>query len=325
MKSTASSEGCKPAVARTDFDPAYTFNDGDLVLRSVDGTNFRVHSIILKLGSSVFRDMLDIPTGAPNTAERTKRELAKGPIIASEPASVLRILLDILYPGARHVFNVDVIDSPDLLNSLVLAARKYDMVSVIEGICAFIVTRDAISHFHPVKLYGIAWNLGCAFEAIFLSAETLRYNLNTPEVFTFLKETNTKGVVKLQILHRRRKVLLLNALHEMSGEPPYASDVCDVVVPDHSSNTKVNFAASYCTDPSTFYDALSKSRLAWMTLKYEISKSMDEQSDGSPLTEFGGEFYAKSRFADIEHLVGLDVLSKEIARLLDMLPRHIEI
>lgn len=324
MKSTTSSEGSKPAVALAGFDPSYTFNDGDLVLRSADGVNFRVHSLILKLASSVFRDMLDIPANAPHAAEKSKRELSKGPILATEPACVLRILLNILYPGAPQILDIDIIDSPDLLRSLARAARKYDMPSVNEALCACIVSRDIIAKFHPVELYGVAWNMRFMREAMLLSTETLRCNLNAPEMFPILKMIDTEGVVKLQILHRRRKVLMLNALHGMTGELAFATDASDVESPGPAPVAGVTFTF---TTPDCWSDPTNvlKKKLAWMTFKFEVMRTMDEQPAGSPLTQFGGDFYSDSRFSDAEGLVKMEELTKEMARILGALPRQIEI
>ena len=42
------------------FHDRYNFDDGDLILLTSDNVKFRVHSVVLKAGSGVFRDMLEL-------------------------------------------------------------------------------------------------------------------------------------------------------------------------------------------------------------------------------------------------------------------------
>lgn len=68
-----------------------TFSDGDVVLKSCGGKEFRVHSVILREASTVFRDMLKLPgAGSQDHA----------PILMAESGDVLDDLLRWLYPIA---------------------------------------------------------------------------------------------------------------------------------------------------------------------------------------------------------------------------------
>jgi len=304
-------EKSKVTTTHTDIDSTFAYDDADLVLQSSDGVSFHVHSLILKLSSSVFRDMLDIPQANDKAPQAS--------VSLSEPANVVSALLDIIYP-VRHSVDDGAIDSLELLNSLVLAAAKYDVPVVNQAMRAFVLAhaRSTLSKFHPVEIYGLAWNSGFADEAKTLSNETLRYNLNTPEIFQYLKKIDSTGVVKLQILHRRRKVIMLNALNSMTNEPPFALDFSDVdkALPITNNPQGLNFSSKY----HSIYDGEKKH--AWMVFKYEVVKSMEDQPDGLKIRQ---DFILDKRFSDIKDLVDLRVLEKEMARILDSLPTEIDI
>ena len=61
----------------------------DLILKSCDDIKFHVHTLILSLSSSVFKDMFDMPHTTST----------KEPVELSESGQVLLLLLDIIYPG----------------------------------------------------------------------------------------------------------------------------------------------------------------------------------------------------------------------------------
>ncbi|KLO06532.1 hypothetical protein SCHPADRAFT_687700 [Schizopora paradoxa] len=315
-------------IASTKWDKSFAFDDGDLVLQSTDSINFRVHSVILKLSSSVFRDMLAIPQASSSEPKSTSTD---EPIVLAECANVVRILLNIIYP-VQHTIDEEAIETLELLNSSITAAIKYDMPAVIQALRAFIraQTRSTQPKFHPVALYGSAWNFGFGEEAKALSAKTLSYNLDTPEIYGYLKKVDSEGMLKLLILHRRRKLLMLNALNSMTDDPPFAPDVSDVNGPvnvphlpgeDHCLKLNGN-VMSLSPRPA---DYKSDAKHAWMNFKYELSKWMEERPDGQEFTKIGCDFVFDHRFSDVKYLVDLRVLQKEIARIVEKLPTEIDI
>lgn len=60
---------------------------------------------------------------------------------------------------------------------------------------------------------------------------------------------------------------------------------------------------------------------AWLTFKYEVSRTMEERPDGYVFTQVGGDF-----FADIRHscLTNFD-LAKEMVGISERLPKEIEV
>ncbi|EUC62791.1 BTB/POZ domain protein [Rhizoctonia solani AG-3 Rhs1AP] len=85
---------------------------GDMTLRSTDGFDFSVHSVLLSLASPVFSDLL--LTG-------NKREA----ICFSEKAKVLALMLKFIYPRPAPI-----ISSVDLFDNALRVANKYQLESM---------------------------------------------------------------------------------------------------------------------------------------------------------------------------------------------------
>ncbi|KAL5634367.1 hypothetical protein ACGC1H_002433 [Rhizoctonia solani] len=85
---------------------------GDITLRSTDGVDFSVHSVLLSLASPVFSDLLQ--TGNNREAIRF-----------SEQAKVLALMLKFIYPRPAPI-----ISSLDLFDNALRVANKYQLESM---------------------------------------------------------------------------------------------------------------------------------------------------------------------------------------------------
>ena len=104
--------------------PPFDNPAADIILRSSDGVNFHVHSIILAEASPVFADMLSIPQPA-NTMSRIKSKgVSEGkPIVnLSEESQTLDRLLRLCYPVRDPV-----LDTLSDVYPVLSAAMKYEM------------------------------------------------------------------------------------------------------------------------------------------------------------------------------------------------------
>ncbi|KAK7008404.1 hypothetical protein R3P38DRAFT_3022772 [Favolaschia claudopus] len=103
--------------------PSEPFNNvsqADIILRSCDGFDFHVHSVVLSYASPFFRAMFSLPP-----AEIDKSH----PIIPiSEPARLIDRFLRIWYPGAEMLADFD--DFNELQSLIELTLSKYDIQSV---------------------------------------------------------------------------------------------------------------------------------------------------------------------------------------------------
>jgi hypothetical protein len=94
--------------------------DADIILRSSDQVNFRIHKSVLAMSSPFFADLLSLP-------QPPDGELVDGlPVVQlSEDAGLLGILVSLLYP-ISHVPP----SSYEGVFALLAACQKYDMVSI---------------------------------------------------------------------------------------------------------------------------------------------------------------------------------------------------
>ena len=89
MKEESNSENSDPPLEPLCLD----IPDADIILRSSDQVNFRVHKSLLALSSSFFKAMLSLP-------QPPDREVVDGlPVVSlSEDAGLLNSLVSLLYP-----------------------------------------------------------------------------------------------------------------------------------------------------------------------------------------------------------------------------------
>lgn len=145
---------------------SYSFDaeDADLILRSADCEEFRVHRCILSIASPVFRDMFAFPQ-PPDLAHELPR------VDLSEMATTLDTLLRYIYP----------IPSPRLedfatLGNALVSAEKYGA----EGVISRLRTILASSHFldlDPLRVYAIACRWSFLEEAKLASTHTVYADL----------------------------------------------------------------------------------------------------------------------------------------------------
>ncbi|KAH8111708.1 hypothetical protein DFH11DRAFT_1707252, partial [Phellopilus nigrolimitatus] len=198
---TGSSASRSPSPLEKDtvslrFHDKFSYGDGDIVLASVDGIHFRVHAFLLKIASSVFRQMLEIP-----------RELSEGsddPIGLSEESSVIAFLLNTIYPAET----LPIPTKFPFVWSVADAADKYDMPRVLDVLRIKVACSDYFLG-RPLKLYGLA----CRYkwdEVIALATKrTLKFNISNPAYMADLEGLSARDLCALLSLRWKRKRSLL--------------------------------------------------------------------------------------------------------------------
>jgi hypothetical protein len=150
--------------------------DADIIVRSSDRFNFRVHKSVLAMSSPFFKDLLSLP-------QPPDGETVVGlPVVAlPEDAGLLKSLISLLYP-----ISPVIPDSYQKVFALLAVCQKYEMESVQS------VIRSAIYHGKfpaPVqaesfRAYAIASGLGLVPEA----EDAARLTLGQPMTFESLGE-----------------------------------------------------------------------------------------------------------------------------------------
>ncbi|KAG8900948.1 hypothetical protein FRC01_009990, partial [Tulasnella sp. 417] len=181
-------------------------SDGDCIIKASDGVKYKVYRAILRLASSVWKDMFDMPQpypiGAANSAEAQDLPF----IELSEPSTTLLPLFRLLYPISK-----DQIPTFDLALVLVLTYDKYDIdVGTLVPYLADLLSEPSFQK-HPLEAYGLAWRLkkGPVVEAA--SRYLHRVDLEK-------KETKDK------LLHHSGDFGSLLALHELRYRRELALD-----------------------------------------------------------------------------------------------------
>ncbi|THH08558.1 hypothetical protein EW145_g2630 [Phellinidium pouzarii] len=155
------------------FHPAYCDTpDAVLVLSASNGILFRVHSLVLKLASNVFKTMLDLP--------RVSTEREDDLILLSEGPETLQTLLDIIHPNQSLSGTLDGIKIPlTLVDSLWVAVVKYEIPGAMPAVRSLIQSPSLDCY--PIEAYGLACHHGWREEATAISTRTLQYDLRSSE------------------------------------------------------------------------------------------------------------------------------------------------
>jgi len=277
------------AVAEEECHSSFNSDHADLVLQSKDGIKFRVHSQILRIASPVFNDMLSI--------ERDRSETSSSPIHLEESALVLETMLDTMYP--QHYIPSTATLSAQLIYDVGIAARKYDIDTVSSTMQNCLYARQVMGSLSPLHKFGVARRLGWDDVAQWASTDTLGMDLSTRASQAALATLDTASVLALHALHRRRKVILINALLSVCNELPFSSDVDESA--DALQFHEISTASSYVHRSDC--EALTQLRglSAWSKLKFAVVAEMERCPLGSrflvddffDIVEFSGLWSAK--------------------------------
>jgi hypothetical protein len=150
--------------------------DADIIVRSSDQANFRIHKSVLAMSSPFFKDLLSLP-------QPPDAEIVDGlPVVAlPEDASLLNSLISLFYPTTPVIP-----DSYQKEFALLAVCQKYEMESVQSIIRAAMKSGMFPT---PVKAegfsgYAIASGLGLVPEA----EDAVRLTLGQPMTFESLGE-----------------------------------------------------------------------------------------------------------------------------------------
>ena len=140
----------------------YDFNasDADVILRSSDGKELRVHRLILSLSSPVFQGMFGLPQPS---AEIPSIEIP-------DPSDVLEPFIQYLYP-----LSPPKITDLSMWAALYTIAEKYGAEAVMEPLREMLIPRFLETS--PLRVYALASRWGFAEEARIASRRTLTIDI----------------------------------------------------------------------------------------------------------------------------------------------------
>ena len=143
--------------------------DADVILRSSDGKDLRVHRIILSLTSPVFQGMFNLPQPIESPSQIPT-------IDVPESSDILQPFLQYLYPRSPPKIS-DVAMWADLYT----IAHKYDADVIMDLLRDMLIPR--FLEIAPLRVYALASHWGFEEEAKIASARTLTINIFKDKYF----------------------------------------------------------------------------------------------------------------------------------------------
>ena len=195
--------------------------DADVILRSSDGKDLRVHRIILSLTSPVFQGMFNLPqpTESPSPSQIPT-------IDVPESSDILQPFLQYLYPRSPPKIS-DVAMWADLYT----IAHKYDADVIMDLLRDMLIPR--FLEIAPLRVYALASHWGFEEEAKIASTRTLTF-----DIFKDLPQEDAElmggtACQKLYLLHfnRRERARTLIASHPL---PTSKDPSCKCPPPDYT-------------------------------------------------------------------------------------------
>ncbi|KAF8220736.1 hypothetical protein L208DRAFT_1332090 [Tricholoma matsutake] len=172
--------------------PDFASPDADIVLRSLEGTLFFLHSYILRHTSGLFSMMFTLPQPLHNTSE-----LVEIPIYESDEIAVplLRLLCGL--PHAPW-------QSYDAIERVLFVAEKWDTPGPVAYIRDVLMAPRFLNS-DPLRVYALAKHFGWDNEARIAATLTLKLDLHDEAYRETLNRLSAKELTPLFKLRRARR------------------------------------------------------------------------------------------------------------------------
>ncbi|KAH9018777.1 hypothetical protein EDB83DRAFT_172762 [Lactarius deliciosus] len=189
-------------------------SQADIIVRSSDYVDFRVHKLILATSSPVFKDMFSLSRPSNNEA------VDELPIVQlSEDAELVRALITALYP-----IPFEIPASYDRILALLAAAQKYEMGTVQSSIRAEVSHRklSVLNGAQVFRAYAIASSKGLVPEMDMVA----RLSLDLPMTFEYIgvelrlfEGWALRALVKFRILYIDNLISCFKSFFDTSTGP----------------------------------------------------------------------------------------------------------
>lgn len=252
---------------------------GDITLRSNDGVEFLVHSMILGVASSVFEGLLRVGT---------KKDVVE----LSENAETLSLALRFIYPNKK----APIITNFDTLSLCLQAAQKYDLEGMLETIDDQIATRpipQSLLHKDPLRACELAlqFNLPETRALAMPLAITGKINFSDPsQLEKLVKSHSSITVARLAAIQSTRARMLADILLRFYDAPITPQPVhSDMLYELSCGNCRQWMASSEIRPKAPPSWLLAWADLAYQTLLVTALEGSDELFDWSILENLKGK------------------------------------
>ena len=147
----------------------------DVILRSSDDLDFRVHKLILSENSPIFEGMFALPPPSSFSPSSADAKLDDLPIVpVPEDSQTLSHLLRACYPSKGVWF-------PDLtvLGKVLLTAEKYSMIGIM-SLLAPLLAEHGLADREPMRVYALACRFGLTNVAAVAAKASLKHTFPGP-------------------------------------------------------------------------------------------------------------------------------------------------
>ncbi|KDQ61500.1 hypothetical protein JAAARDRAFT_704813 [Jaapia argillacea MUCL 33604] len=147
--------------------------DADIILRSTDYVDFRVHKGVLSIASPIFGDMFRM-----GREEKKGEEIGGLPVVPmlTEDSKVLDIVLRLCYPVDKPTF-----DKVEDIQRILPAAEKYQMGAALKHLGEKLVSPQFLIP-EPFRVFAVARRYDMENEVRIAAKQTLRHSLPGPDI-----------------------------------------------------------------------------------------------------------------------------------------------
>ena len=181
-------------MSSTTFGAPFDYDDADVILRSSDQVDFRVHRIILSTFSPFFKTMFSLPQ--PDAASISRKQ---NPVVdLPENSRTIAALLTPIYQADS------VATEPTSLDDLIIAlaaAKKYDMAVVSRHLITKFARSKAVQD-DPMVAFCVAYSHELGEAARVAAKASLKHRMNLDNIVDQLQFLNVAAFPQLYKYHR---------------------------------------------------------------------------------------------------------------------------
>ena len=208
------------ALCKSSYHPLFSSPNGDVVLRSKEGTLYRLHSYTLRASSGLFDTMFSLPQ--PKICRLSHNYHYS----TSDDTRLYPDILDVYeanFPMAEVLKLIHGIPTPlrmtfDEIEAILALAEKWDTQGAIENLRSVFSSPQFIDQ-HSIRCYILSRHYGWDYEARLASTRTLTLNLYEPIHAHSLDQLSSKDLRLLLDLHRKRRDMFRQLLNSPERFP----------------------------------------------------------------------------------------------------------
>ena len=188
-------------MSSTAFGPPFDHANADTTLRSSDKVDFHVYRVMLSISSPFFKSMFSLPQPISEK---------QNPVIdLTENSRTIAALLKFIYPVVSVVTEPESLD--DMIDALV-AAKKYDMATVFQGLNQKFAASKVVQDDHIVA-FCAAYSHELGEAARVAAKASLKHRMNLDNVADKLQYVNGPAFYSLYKFHRTCSATAAAALY----------------------------------------------------------------------------------------------------------------